>query len=82
MQFDSHFIERDAVSIGLSYAKTLQDWHDRFLADWPNIQALGFDDEFKRKWVYYLLYCKAGFLSRNIDNYQITYEKTSTKQHV
>ncbi len=51
----------------LSYAKTLRLWHDRFLERWDEIAKLGYDEEFKRKWVYYLCYCEAGFLEGSID---------------
>ena len=43
---------------GDSYARTLADWHRRFLAAWPSIKLLGFDDRFKRMWEYYLAYCR------------------------
>lgn len=45
----------------LSYAKTLRIWRKRFQDKWPQIEALGFDERFKRMWVYYLAYCEAGF---------------------
>jgi cyclopropane-fatty-acyl-phospholipid synthase len=51
----------------LSYAKTLKLWRDRFLERWPMIAPLGYDEEFKRKWVYYLSYCEAGFTEGSID---------------
>tara|TARA_R110002020_G_scaffold247826_6_gene461854 strand:+ start:204 stop:1439 length:1236 start_codon:yes stop_codon:yes gene_type:complete len=51
----------------LSYAKTLKLWRERFLERWPMIAPLGYDDEFKRKWVYYLSYCEAGFMEGSID---------------
>jgi cyclopropane-fatty-acyl-phospholipid synthase len=51
----------------LSYARTLRLWHDRFLECWPEIEKLGYDEEFRRKWVYYLCYCEAGFLEGSID---------------
>jgi len=51
----------------LSYAKTLRLWRERFLERWPMIAPLGYDEEFKRKWVYYLCYCEAGFAEGNID---------------
>jgi cyclopropane-fatty-acyl-phospholipid synthase len=44
-----------------SYARTLAEWHDRFLIVWPSIEALGFDPRFKRMWEYYLAYCRLGF---------------------
>jgi cyclopropane-fatty-acyl-phospholipid synthase len=46
---------------GNSYARTLAEWHQRFLAAWPSIQALGFDLRFRRMWEYYLAYCRVGF---------------------
>ncbi|KKC39596.1 SAM-dependent methyltransferase [Devosia epidermidihirudinis] len=51
----------------LSYAKTLKLWRDRFLERWPVIAPLGYDEYFKRKWVYYLSYCEAGFTEGSID---------------
>lgn len=51
----------------LSYAKTLRLWRDRFLERWPVIAPLGYDEEFRRKWVYYLSYCEAGFTEGAID---------------
>ena len=46
---------------GDGYARTLQEWRRRFLESWPAIQALGFDERFKKTWEYYLAYCQAGF---------------------
>jgi cyclopropane-fatty-acyl-phospholipid synthase len=51
----------------LSYAKTLRLWRERFLESWNAIRLLGFDEQFRRKWVYYLSYCEAGFLEGSID---------------
>lgn len=52
---------------GLSYARTLQDWRQRFEDAWPQIEELGFDERFRRKWRYYLSYCEAGFMEGVID---------------
>ncbi|MCW5721399.1 MAG: class I SAM-dependent methyltransferase [Devosia sp.] len=54
-------------TFGLSYAKTLRLWRERFLERWPMIAQLGYDEYFKRKWVYYLSYCEAGFTEGSID---------------
>lgn len=54
-------------NFGLSYAKTLRLWRERFLERWPMIAPLGYDERFKRKWVYYLSYCEAGFAEGTID---------------
>lgn len=59
-------LERQEL-FGQSYAKTLRIWRENFLEAWPEIEKLGFDDVFKRKWVYYLSYCEAGFAEEMID---------------
>lgn len=59
-------LEED-LHFGRSYAQTLVDWRQRFLANWPAIAALGFDEGFRRLWEYYLCYCEAGFRSGRID---------------
>ncbi|MDB5622194.1 MAG: class SAM-dependent methyltransferase [Devosia sp.] len=51
----------------LSYAHTLRLWRERFLERWPMIAPLGYDEHFRRKWVYYLSYCEAGFTEGCID---------------
>lgn len=51
----------------MSYAKTLKLWRERFLERWDVIKNLGFDEQFRRKWVYYLSYCEAGFAEGSID---------------
>ena len=49
------------------YARTLAEWHEKFLAVWPEVEALGFDKRFKQMWRYYLSYCEAGFSTGSID---------------
>lgn len=61
--------------IGMHYAKTLQHWRERFLAAWPQLQTQGFDEQFKRLWVYYLCYCEGGFLQRAISTVHLTARK-------
>lgn len=56
-----------AARFGRGYALTLAEWRRRFLAEWPAIEAQGFDLAFKRLWTYYLCYCEAGFLDGRID---------------
>jgi cyclopropane-fatty-acyl-phospholipid synthase len=51
----------------LSYAKTLKLWREKFLERWHEIKKLGYTEEFKRKWLYYLAYCEAGFAEGSID---------------
>jgi cyclopropane-fatty-acyl-phospholipid synthase len=54
-------------TFGRSYAKTLAEWRRRFEAAWPRIAAQGFDQRFKRMWLYYLIYCEVGFRKGTID---------------
>jgi len=54
-------------TFGHSYAETLRRWRVRFLERWNAIRDLGFDEAFRRKWVYYLSYCEAGFDEGSID---------------
>ncbi|HUO53772.1 MAG TPA: class I SAM-dependent methyltransferase, partial [Rhodoblastus sp.] len=54
-------------SFGPSYARTLAEWRRRFDARWSDIAAQGFDERFRRLWIYYLCYCEAGFLEKATD---------------
>jgi cyclopropane-fatty-acyl-phospholipid synthase len=54
-------------NFGHSYACTLRLWRERFLERWAMIEPLGYDEHFRRKWVYYLSYCEAGFAEGMID---------------
>jgi cyclopropane-fatty-acyl-phospholipid synthase len=60
------FILNRVDDFGVDYAKTLRVWHDNFRARLEQVQALGFDERFIRKWSYYLSYCEAAFALRNI----------------
>jgi cyclopropane-fatty-acyl-phospholipid synthase len=51
---------------GPSYARTLEAWRKRFLAQRAEVCRLGFDDHFIRLWEFYLAYCEAGFRERSI----------------
>jgi cyclopropane-fatty-acyl-phospholipid synthase len=61
---------------GLDYARTLAVWRSRFLEAWPAILEQGFDDRFRRMWLYYLAYCEGGFLAGHIDVRQIILKHT------
>jgi cyclopropane-fatty-acyl-phospholipid synthase len=61
----------ETTDIGLHYVRTLRDWRKRFLANRDRVEALGFDERFQRKWLYYLCYCEAGFSTRSIHDLQL-----------
>lgn len=58
-------------NIAPHYARTLQEWRQRFLLNQDRVKALGFDEAFIRKWVYYFSYCEAGFYNRYIHTLQM-----------
>jgi cyclopropane-fatty-acyl-phospholipid synthase len=60
------FVLNHVDDFGVDYARTLRVWHDNFRTRLEQVQALGFDERFIRKWSYYLNYCEAAFALRNI----------------
>lgn len=58
--------------LGNSYAETLRQWRERFLARWDDVHSLGFDNVFKRMWEFYLAYSEAGFRSKYLDVSQLS----------
>jgi cyclopropane-fatty-acyl-phospholipid synthase len=65
----------DLKDIGLHYARTLSTWHANFNQQLDNVRKLGFDEQFIRKWNYYLCYCEAAFRMRNIQVMQMVYSR-------
>ncbi len=60
----------NGYAFGRDYARTLRLWDEAFVARWPEIKSLGFDDRFYRMWRYYLHYCAAGFEANTINVFQ------------
>ncbi|KTC87469.1 MULTISPECIES: SAM-dependent methyltransferase [Legionella] len=52
--------------IGKHYVATLNDWHNKLLANKQNILAQGFTENFIRMWQFYFCYSGAGFESNYI----------------
>ncbi|WP_431223996.1 class I SAM-dependent methyltransferase [Serratia sp. L9] len=69
------FVVRNLFDMGPDYARTLTHWRQRFLHAWQDIEKLGFDDRFRRMWLYYFGYCEAGFNARTISVVQLTAER-------
>jgi cyclopropane-fatty-acyl-phospholipid synthase len=67
----------DAKQFGKSYAETLRRWRQRFGAATDRVDALGFDETFRRMWTFYLAYCEAGFRAGYLDVVQFTMAKTT-----
>ncbi len=62
--------------ITYNYARTLNIWRENFISQKNEIKKLGFSDEFINLWEFYLVYCEAGFLERNIGDYQFIFSKS------
>lgn len=52
--------------ITASYPPTLEEWRNRFLAAWDDLEPGGYDEQFRRLWVFYLSFVEAGFLERRL----------------
>lgn len=63
----------ERLSLQDDYPPTLRHWRRRFLD--ADVSDLGFDDTFRRLWELYLAYSEAGFRSRQIEDWQLTYER-------
>jgi cyclopropane-fatty-acyl-phospholipid synthase len=60
---------------GQDYARTLNQWAVRFQDSWKGIEPLGFDERFRRLWLFYLGYCEAGFRTGRTDVIQLEVAK-------
>jgi cyclopropane-fatty-acyl-phospholipid synthase len=74
---DTQMVIHEIADIGIDYAQTLKDWRIRFEASWSELSKLGFDEQFKRLWIYYLAYCEGGFRERSISTVQLCLRKSS-----
>ena len=61
--------------IGIDYAKTLADWRTAFHHSWEELTQFGYDDTFKRLWLYYFAYCEGAFLERSTSAVQVVARK-------
>ena len=51
---------------------------ENFLGKTKEIKKMGFSDTFIRLWEFYLTYCEAGFLEKNIGDYQFVSQNKKT----
>jgi cyclopropane-fatty-acyl-phospholipid synthase len=65
--------------LGFHYARTLNDWCQRFQTHSQNLHQRGYDDAFQRLWHFYFSYCEAGFSERAIGVAQIVMAKPGSK---
>ncbi|MFN2561437.1 MAG: class I SAM-dependent methyltransferase [Jatrophihabitans sp.] len=65
----------DRYSFNQHYAETLRRWRLRFEERADEVEALGFDETFRRMWSLYLAYSEAGFRTGYLDVQQMTLTK-------
>jgi len=65
----------ELADFGASYALTLKAWRERFEAAWGEIRQMGFDEAFRRRWIWYLAYCEGGFHERAISDVHLLLAK-------
>jgi cyclopropane-fatty-acyl-phospholipid synthase len=65
----------DRFSFNQHYAETLRRWRARFEQHAAEVDALGFDETFRRMWSFYLAYSEAGFRTGYLDVSQFTMTK-------
>lgn len=57
------------------YSRTLKEWHIAFNNQEQAISKLGYSEDFKRMWRFYLSYCEAGFAERAIGVSHLVFAK-------
>ena len=57
------------------YVHTLRHWRANFERNAHRLEALGYDERFRRIWTLYLAYCEAGFAERRIRDLQLLLAK-------
>ena len=72
------FILEDWHNFGINYDKTLMAWHDKFNDNWDTLK-LKYDNQFYRKWKYYLLSCAGLFRARHTQLWQIVFSRDGVK---
>ena len=68
-----------AQDFGLHYARTLKSWQETFNHKSEQVSALGYSDDFKRMWQFYLSYCEGGFAERTIGVNHLVFAKPRAK---
>lgn len=69
----------DLYDFAASYAWTLKTWRENFLRNLNQVERLGFDARFIRKWIYYFCYCEAAFATRQISVVQVVFARPNNE---
>jgi cyclopropane-fatty-acyl-phospholipid synthase len=61
--------------VGAHYARTLELWRERFIANTDLAGELGYDESFRRLWTLWLAMSEAGFRERRLRDMQVMFAK-------
>jgi cyclopropane-fatty-acyl-phospholipid synthase len=75
MAKNTDLVVHEMHDIGLHYARTLADWRLAIEQQWDQLIDLGYSEEFKRLWLFYLCYCEGAFLQRVISTHHVVARK-------
>ena len=75
IKINTDMIFKDLEDITEHYATTLKIWRTNFFDKISEIRDLGFSQEFINLWEFYFVYCEAGFIEKNIGDYQFVFSK-------
>jgi cyclopropane-fatty-acyl-phospholipid synthase len=68
--------------IGAHYARTLELWRERFIANSDLAGELGYDEPFRRLWTLWLAMSEAGFRERRLRDVQVLFAKPERSTRV
>jgi cyclopropane-fatty-acyl-phospholipid synthase len=68
--------------IGAHYARTLELWRERFIANTDLAAELGYDEPFRRLWTLWLAMSEAGFRERRLRDVQMLFAKPRRRTRV
>ena len=68
--------------IGAHYARTLELWRERFIANSDLAGELGYDEPFRRLWTLWLAMSEAGFRERRLRDVQVLFAKPQHSNRV
>ena len=71
---EQNLLVTDIEVLKRHYAKTLRAWRDRFVSNRDRACAM-YDERFCRMWEFYLTACEVGFLSKELNVFQIQLAK-------
>ena len=71
---EQNLLVTDIEVLKRHYAKTLRAWRERFVSNWDRARSM-YDERFCRMWEFYLTGCEVGFLSKELNVFQIQLAK-------